>query len=363
MSSSHQPFYPPQQTLIPPPPVTSRPSFSEYPFPHPNLGFTPSHPLQFPQDYNHPHHQPKHAKDHTYSLTHPPTLPSLSKYLDHLPQAAPAMPGTAYPYPFHTAQYHPSRSYPYPVPEPNIRPQRVTPAKSDYIKREDAYPTPTHNYQKPSQVPVDSGVESRAKKITVIIEKSAFVVESIAEMRKYLSHGYLDEYTKRALNNVEETATSIHRASKIWSIWGIPEKAGKVSTFIQKFVLQTASLATFSPYQQGSASDTEAMIDPVAEWREKRLLRLAAPARCSSCGATKTPEWRRGPNGPRTLCNACGLTYAKSRRRRSEVVKVPPAETVMGVLGKSVDVKSVKEEIAEVSTFDDFLQSSGVDKG
>lgn len=26
---------------------------------------------------------------------------------------------------------------------------------------------------------------------------------------------------------------------------------------------------------------------------------------CRGCGATETPEWRRGPLGPRTLCNAC----------------------------------------------------------
>lgn len=26
---------------------------------------------------------------------------------------------------------------------------------------------------------------------------------------------------------------------------------------------------------------------------------------CLGCGATETPEWRRGPLGPRTLCNAC----------------------------------------------------------
>jgi hypothetical protein len=27
---------------------------------------------------------------------------------------------------------------------------------------------------------------------------------------------------------------------------------------------------------------------------------------CLQCGATKTPQWREGPHGPKTLCNACG---------------------------------------------------------
>jgi len=33
--------------------------------------------------------------------------------------------------------------------------------------------------------------------------------------------------------------------------------------------------------------------------------------RCRSCGATKTPEWRKGPDGKNTLCNACGLRWKK----------------------------------------------------
>ncbi|KAJ3745834.1 hypothetical protein DFH05DRAFT_1459535 [Lentinula detonsa] len=37
---------------------------------------------------------------------------------------------------------------------------------------------------------------------------------------------------------------------------------------------------------------------------------------CLGCNATSTPEWRRGPMGPRTLCNACGLVYAKLIKKR-----------------------------------------------
>lgn len=31
--------------------------------------------------------------------------------------------------------------------------------------------------------------------------------------------------------------------------------------------------------------------------------------RCSRCGRTDSPEWRRGPEGPKTLCNACGRKF------------------------------------------------------
>lgn len=40
---------------------------------------------------------------------------------------------------------------------------------------------------------------------------------------------------------------------------------------------------------------------------KKRRGRAAPPGRCHSCNRAQTPEWRRGPDGPRTLCNACGL--------------------------------------------------------
>jgi hypothetical protein len=32
---------------------------------------------------------------------------------------------------------------------------------------------------------------------------------------------------------------------------------------------------------------------------------------CRACGAHATPQWRCGPDGPRTLCNACGVRYKK----------------------------------------------------
>ncbi|KAL5571854.1 hypothetical protein UlMin_021451 [Ulmus minor] len=35
--------------------------------------------------------------------------------------------------------------------------------------------------------------------------------------------------------------------------------------------------------------------------------------RCTHCASEKTPQWRTGPMGPKTLCNACGVRYKSGR--------------------------------------------------
>ncbi|XP_006340696.1 GATA transcription factor 5-like [Solanum tuberosum] len=37
------------------------------------------------------------------------------------------------------------------------------------------------------------------------------------------------------------------------------------------------------------------------------------PRRCSHCGVQKTPQWRAGPMGAKTLCNACGVRFKSGR--------------------------------------------------
>ncbi|EOX95202.1 hypothetical protein QUC31_004917 [Theobroma cacao] len=36
--------------------------------------------------------------------------------------------------------------------------------------------------------------------------------------------------------------------------------------------------------------------------------------RCVDCNTTRTPLWRGGPAGPRSLCNACGIRHRKKKR-------------------------------------------------
>ncbi|WVN86967.1 cutinase palindrome-binding protein [Cryptococcus depauperatus CBS 7841] len=44
---------------------------------------------------------------------------------------------------------------------------------------------------------------------------------------------------------------------------------------------------------------------------------------CVTCGRTDSPEWRKGPLGPKTLCNACGLRWAK----RNSTAQIPKKAT------------------------------------
>jgi hypothetical protein len=48
-----------------------------------------------------------------------------------------------------------------------------------------------------------------------------------------------------------------------------------------------------------------------------QLLASSPPAqgdrRCSHCGVQKTPQWRAGPEGAKTLCNACGVRFKSGR--------------------------------------------------
>ncbi|CAI9091107.1 OLC1v1026043C1 [Oldenlandia corymbosa var. corymbosa] len=66
---------------------------------------------------------------------------------------------------------------------------------------------------------------------------------------------------------------------------------------------------------------------PAGEQKKKKKIKLTVPKvvetnensppqvvrKCLHCEITKTPQWRAGPMGPKTLCNACGVRYKSGR--------------------------------------------------
>lgn len=45
---------------------------------------------------------------------------------------------------------------------------------------------------------------------------------------------------------------------------------------------------------------------------KKKKVKVADEYVCTDCGTLDSPEWRKGPNGPKTLCNACGCEFSRS---------------------------------------------------
>lgn len=71
----------------------------------------------------------------------------------------------------------------------------------------------------------------------------------------------------------------------------------------------------FSLYSDSSCSDSS---QPRPAKKHKKTCSKKAhdgsqPRRCSHCHVQKTPQWRAGPLGPKTLCNACGVRFKSGR--------------------------------------------------
>lgn len=70
--------------------------------------------------------------------------------------------------------------------------------------------------------------------------------------------------------------------------------------------------------KRATSSGTSNSGQPKSKYRKRS--RATPPGKCHSCNIRETPEWRRGPDGARTLCNACGLHYAKLMRKRDKTL-------------------------------------------
>ncbi|KAL1935070.1 hypothetical protein VTP01DRAFT_4210 [Rhizomucor pusillus] len=77
----------------------------------------------------------------------------------------------------------------------------------------------------------------------------------------------------------------------------------------------------------------------------RRTKRSTEGQRCHSCNTTETPEWRRGPDGARTLCNACGLHYSKLLRKGSLLVQTESKLLTQGSISASTSSQPSSQRI------------------
>jgi hypothetical protein len=58
-------------------------------------------------------------------------------------------------------------------------------------------------------------------------------------------------------------------------------------------------------------------------WRKShnrpKVIKSKNRQQCDKCHTSVTPQWRKGPNGPASLCNACGLRYANRCKKEQDI--------------------------------------------
>ncbi|CAA0372843.1 unnamed protein product [Arabidopsis thaliana] len=73
-------------------------------------------------------------------------------------------------------------------------------------------------------------------------------------------------------------------------------------TFLKSFLLGMSQ--QFAPHES-EFSEISAL--------KKRKRNKSRRLKCTHCETTTTPQWREGPNGRKTLCNACGIRFRSGR--------------------------------------------------
>ncbi|KAJ1656820.1 hypothetical protein IWQ61_003670 [Dispira simplex] len=228
----------------------------------------------------------------------PNHLPSRSR---PPPLNAEPVPSMLYHHPLPTSQYPvPPSPYPgYPSTGPTMPNRSAHTVSYSHSVTNSPYFAPTtgpstsYGYQDQ-----DSPFTSRSP----LPHKHALVLEDKHHVRVPIS--------RQSCQQVYESASDIIKGLEIFD----PENHTQMTKFIESASVILSALTSVQHFEEYTEKDKKKIYMEA----KRRICNMQGPLTCHSCGCTETPEWRKGPKGPRTLCNACGLVYAKMNRKSSK---------------------------------------------
>ncbi|MCD9643363.1 hypothetical protein HAX54_030767 [Datura stramonium] len=143
---------------------------------------------------------------------------------------------------------------------------------------------------------------------------SHFVEDSFSEYSLTYSSGNLPE---KALDQSFFTAPTQAKAktgTRIWPLEPPSLSLTKTSTPSSSSSSSTTTISSSPTKFWGQLSESVGNKTPARKPKKKMEKRAGiGPKQCSHCGVLKTPLWRTGPLGDKTLCNACGVRFKSGR--------------------------------------------------
>ncbi|XP_038881296.1 GATA transcription factor 7-like [Benincasa hispida] len=138
---------------------------------------------------------------------------------------------------------------------------------------------------------------------------SHLVADSTQEEYSAAPPAYSVFLTEKPSNSQKETTHHVHPLPSFEHILNtpFPSKPRSKRAKISGRVWSLTNLFSSPPLHSPPAKK------PKKNPAEEGAGRVQTPRRCSHCGVQKTPQWRAGPLGAKSLCNACGVRFKSGR--------------------------------------------------
>ncbi|WVN89015.1 uncharacterized protein L203_104231 [Cryptococcus depauperatus CBS 7841] len=203
---------------------------------------------------------------------------------------------------------------------PHIHSQLAPEFKFTYPNSPSALSKQNFVKRSPPPIPTKSLVEmTSAEKEMEIIRKrrDALIAKAQAANANVKVIGQKDRSHGPAPTNADTVSSN-------WAQVPLSSRETYNSLDLGNFTAVTeASKPTYA--YQPSAAPTQRHQDPVQRLNEQQDPNMLSPrsmtwlGRCHGCGSSVTTTWRRGPDGPDSLCDSCGMHYERLLKKKDSL--------------------------------------------
>ncbi|KAK8968840.1 GATA transcription factor 4 [Platanthera guangdongensis] len=150
-----------------------------------------------------------------------------------------------------------------------------------------------------------AGAVRRYGKYNLTINLQRAEVAELEWLSKFVEDSFSDVPVESPAAEAMLQSTTSHRPNMPASCRGARSKRSRGA----------AATAASTSSSSSSSSEFPALNVGIRKRQEGAETRTdgGATRRCTHCASEKTPQWRTGPFGPKTLCNACGVRYKSGR--------------------------------------------------